>query len=742
VRNEHVIDIHAVEGAGERPYIVMEYIAGVSLQQRLDQTGSLEIKEVLRIGMQIAAGLAAAHAQGLVHRDIKPANILLENSVERVKLTDFGLARAVDDASLTQRGVVAGTPQYMAPEQARGESVDHRADLFSLGSVLYAMCTGQAPFQAGGMMAVLKRVCETTPRPIPEINPEIPDWLVAIINRLHVKDPAGRFQSAAEAAELLGQHLDHLRQPERVPRPGGITLHRQSAWMARGRRWAVVAAVILLLAGLGMTEATGVTNLSGTVIRILVPDGTLVVEVDDPSVKVTIEGDGGIVIRGAGLEEIRLRPGIYKVQADRDGKSVPLERELVSIAKSGREVVRVKLDASAAQAAAKAEKSAFVVLGRKGVAERKFDTLAEAVLATSNGGTIEVRGNGPFISQPVDIRDTALSIRAGNGFHPVIALSPEPTEGYPHLLQTDAPLVLEGLEFQAARPKSLEASGRVGIAVGGSSFHAANCQFHFPRRLCVWLTPQTSRCAVRNCAFWTSEGSGALVGTAGGQWLMDNCVHLGDFCAVRTWIYPGCGNVSIRIAHCSLLTRNTIWLDFDGKKPITGQTAQMIRLEVRATILDSHTVLHADRHSADGLSLEVFHRLLPRLLSWRGQQNVYAARNYTGNRFVQSSIDGVLTSTRGPKDLAAWNQLWTPPETGSVQGRIRYRGGNLLGKLATDVIAPAEFRLLPDSAGYRAGKDGKDLGADIDLVGPGSAYERWKKTPQYQQWLKETGQLK
>ena len=124
--------------------------------------------------MQIAAGLAAAHAQGLIHRDIKPANILLENGVERVKITDFGLARAADDASLTQSGVIAGTPQYMAPEQARGEPVDHRADLFSLGSVLYAMCTGRPPFRAGGTMAVLKRVCEDTPSPDPRDQPRDP----------------------------------------------------------------------------------------------------------------------------------------------------------------------------------------------------------------------------------------------------------------------------------------------------------------------------------------------------------------------------------------------------------------------------------------------------------------------------------------------------------------------------------------------------------------------------------------
>src|SRR5262249_54877775 len=168
VRDEHVIDIHAVEEVNGLPYLVMEYVSGISLQDRLDQSGPLELKEILRIGMQTASGLAKAHAQGLIHRDIKPSNILLENGVQRVKITDFGLARAVDDASLTQSGVIAGTPQYMAPEQARGEAVDQRADLFSLGSVLYAMCTGRPPFRASSWMAVLKRVCDDTPRPVRE----------------------------------------------------------------------------------------------------------------------------------------------------------------------------------------------------------------------------------------------------------------------------------------------------------------------------------------------------------------------------------------------------------------------------------------------------------------------------------------------------------------------------------------------------------------------------------------------
>src|SRR5262249_45239465 len=130
VRDDHVVAIHAVSDEGPVPYLVMECISGQTLEQRIQQGKALGLKEILRIGMQSAAGLAAAHAQGLVHRDIKPANILLENSIQRVKITDFGLARVATDAGPTAIGALAGTPLYMSPERARGESTDHRTDLF------------------------------------------------------------------------------------------------------------------------------------------------------------------------------------------------------------------------------------------------------------------------------------------------------------------------------------------------------------------------------------------------------------------------------------------------------------------------------------------------------------------------------------------------------------------------------------------------------------------------------------
>jgi serine/threonine protein kinase len=219
VVHDHVIPIHQVATSGQTPYLVMPLITGRSLQERLDECGVLEIKEALRIAMQTAQGLAAAHAQGLVHRDIKPANILLENGVERVRITDFGLARASDDASQTQSGFIAGTPQYMAPEQARGELADARADLFSLGSVLYAMCAGHPPFRAETTLAVLRRICDDQPRDIREVNPDVPPWLAAIIHKLLAKSPADRFASAEEVASLLERWLAHVQQPTVVAKP-------------------------------------------------------------------------------------------------------------------------------------------------------------------------------------------------------------------------------------------------------------------------------------------------------------------------------------------------------------------------------------------------------------------------------------------------------------------------------------------------------------------------------------------
>jgi serine/threonine-protein kinase len=246
VVHDNVMAIHAVAETHGLPYLVMPYVRGPSLESRLRTSGPLALEEVLRVGRQVAAGLAAAHAQGLVHRDIKPANILLEEGVERVKITDFGLARAADDASLTRSGVIAGTPQYMSPEQARGEPLDHRADLFSLGCVLYAACSGRSPFRAETSYGVLRKICESEPRDVRELNPAIPPWLVRLIERLLAKEPSRRFESAAEVAALLEQCLAHVQQPARIALPD-VLIDRK-----RRRTFSPAAAILLLLIGGGI----------------------------------------------------------------------------------------------------------------------------------------------------------------------------------------------------------------------------------------------------------------------------------------------------------------------------------------------------------------------------------------------------------------------------------------------------------------------------------------------------------
>jgi hypothetical protein len=356
VRDEHVIDIHAVRDDAPMPYLVMEFIDGCSLEALLRKGGPLEVKEILRIGTQVASGLAAAHRLGLVHRDVKPANILLENGVQRVKLTDFGLARAADDASLTQTGYIAGTPMYMAPEQANGEPLDGRADLFGLGSVLYEMCAGRPAFRAPTTAAVIRRVCDEAPRPVREVNPDVPEPLCRLIERLHAKKRADRPASAQEVADLLAELLSDLNSgTSRLP--SGTLRVRGPARQARPtrRRWLwAAAALVLLLAGLGVSEATGVTEVRGTVIRLFSPQGTLAVEVDDPGVSVTVDG-ADVVIAGTGAKEIRLKPGQYKVEASKDGKVV--RQELVTVTRNGRQVVRVSKEAEPLTEAERWEKS-------------------------------------------------------------------------------------------------------------------------------------------------------------------------------------------------------------------------------------------------------------------------------------------------------------------------------------------------------------------------------------------------
>ncbi|GEM_PF-2395278 len=219
VLHPSVIAIHGIHEIQRMPYLVMPLIIGPSLQQLVQQHGPLPERQVVQIGLQIASGLAAAHAQGVIHRDIKPGNILLDNSVNRAVITDFGLARCQDEQAMTQTGWMAGTPGYMSPEQCRGDELDGRSDLFSLGSVLFFLCSGRSPFMADSPMAVLHQITHGQAIDVRRLNEQVPQTLARVIDRLLCRKKEGRFSSAADLTLFLQRYLQHLHAPTNHKRP-------------------------------------------------------------------------------------------------------------------------------------------------------------------------------------------------------------------------------------------------------------------------------------------------------------------------------------------------------------------------------------------------------------------------------------------------------------------------------------------------------------------------------------------
>lgn len=258
ISHEHVAPVYEVSEHAGLPYLVMEYVPGGSLEKRLHASGPFDVLSIVRIGLQTAQALAAAHQQGLVHRDIKPGNILLDRGTERVRVADFGLARVANDVSFTKSGFIAGTPQYMAPEQVRGESCDAKSDLFSLGAVMYALCTGHAPFRAETVYGVMQRIVHDQPRSIAEQNPQIPDWLERFILRLLEKSPADRFASAEEAAGVLHEELAYLQGPRQGSPPERPWIRRRHE-PSPGRRkfWIGGLSTAVMLSALAVAGLAG-----------------------------------------------------------------------------------------------------------------------------------------------------------------------------------------------------------------------------------------------------------------------------------------------------------------------------------------------------------------------------------------------------------------------------------------------------------------------------------------------------
>ncbi len=322
IRDEHVVTIHSVEDQGPVPYLVMEYIDGGTLESLLRGTGVPGLAQILTFAEQIASGLSAIHRRGLVHRDVKPGNMLIETETRRIKISDFGIASESQNSGTPQSELLVGTPNYMSPEQAKGIPVDCRSDLFSLGSVLYELCTGQRPFHAVSTLSILRGVIQDPHRPVHELNPTIPSKLSRLIDLLLAKTPEERrvCRSSRDSAQTDSGRRDSknnrsISVSQRSCRSEGTSL-LSAGW----RRFAV--AVGLLAVGVGFSEAAGLTNLQALVVRVTSPKGNLVVEIEDPDATVSIDGTE-LKLTGAGTHSVELTAGEYKLNTERDSGTKP-----------------------------------------------------------------------------------------------------------------------------------------------------------------------------------------------------------------------------------------------------------------------------------------------------------------------------------------------------------------------------------------------------------------------------------
>jgi phosphate transport system substrate-binding protein len=251
IKSDYIVTVHQVDQASDLPFLAMELLEGQSLEDWLGQGQRPDLATAVRIGREIAWGLAAAHERGLIHRDIKPANVFLEAPTGRVKIVDFGLARPAQQSSgMTEAGTILGTPAYMAPEQADGSEISERSDLFSLGCVLYRLLAHEKPFAGKSTMAVLKAVALTEPKPLSEVNPLVPRALADLVKRLLAKNPADRPATAGEVATAL----EAIAQD---PRSASAAASPRSTVRPSGKPRIPVAGAIVLVSLLLATAVLG-----------------------------------------------------------------------------------------------------------------------------------------------------------------------------------------------------------------------------------------------------------------------------------------------------------------------------------------------------------------------------------------------------------------------------------------------------------------------------------------------------
>jgi hypothetical protein len=414
-------------------------------------------------------------------------------------------------------------------------------------------------------------------------------------------------------------------------------------------------------------------------------------------------------------------------------------------------------DIEQAKAEAARAQKAFAILARDARVEQKLATLAEAVIAAHSGDTIEVRGDGPPITSPIVIAGKALTIRAAPGATPVLLLKPAAVQDAVPNVQTDSPLTLEGLSF-----KTIDHSAEQGpyyywtVVANQAPLRVTSCRFAIEsaRPYGVLAARGSARFEIRNCQ--TNVGADrAFVDwscPSGGQFVMDNNVVGGPIGHAVVVHHRDENLKDVRLTlsrNSTTLTPVLLLLYTPEPARATSEAAPTMRLDALENVFAGPRVVvsFGQEQAVDAPGAKVLdtgagaEALLLRLLAWQDERNAYQE----GIDFLHlgSGAANRIEPTSARQSLTEWQLLWGTGDAGSLQGRIRFQGGDQVIQDANSsaTLAPQDFRLAPGSTGKGAGEGGRDLGADVDLVGPGPAYERWKATPAYLEWRKAAGEM-
>ena len=738
INHHNVVTIHAVDDSAE-PYLVMEFIEGTSLRMHLAHNKPLKMREVLRIGMHIAKALEASHAKGVVHRDVKPDNILLDSATGGVKLTDFGLARIVGDFRFTQSGIVIGTPPFMSPEQALGKTVDPRSDLFSLGSVIYAMCTGRVPFDDNQTMSTLESVCNAQTVPPQQLNPAVPDWLADLIRWLHARQPEDRPESAGEIARILKQRLTELLASTKIVR------------QASKRSPASVP---------------------------IPPEDTRVAESPPTFVPETHDGTnqrtalhGKDLFFGKTIVEQRLRMacaavvsiglviGIFSTRTKT--RAPPQKQEMVesnpppeSVAGHSSDKTEPMMTPRSTPAAtsepdrAEFHQASFLLSNHA----QPFATLSEAIAAAALAGdTIEISGGGPLVIPPLVIHGKSLRIYSAAGQRPILQLEQSASEDST-LIETDSDLVLEGLELACLSPARQVADAslqpplsRSLVRTRGTQLRAANCRFSIGSNGHGLVTNGTALVTLRNCEFDTEGFAVSCVPHEDQQLLIRNCILHAPMAVALLQPEGGLLRPTLElrsntvVASCLLLPH----------LPAAGRLSHQMPpdpLPIPWRILADDNLFHSVQsvlgiinppppRPRDG-NFRLRSQWLFHAIHWTGHRNAYSG----SHNFVKLKlpINGVWVSPAwGPQTLKDWQHLWDDNETDSLMINARFDNTRIGPPFHHDDLhrlQPSDFRPEDDSLDT---VNGVSPGAILHEVGPGLAYENFLRSPEYRTWLNE-----